>query len=92
LQKTISLKEKQDDFDLFFNTISPSLINKVQSDIFEDKLVLNKSINRSLMQFKLRSIKDRRKNQMMSPSDINKLNKNCFKRLFYRGKPDDDDD
>ena len=70
LLKTMSLKEKQLDFDLFFNTISPSLKNKVQSNSFRDKLMLNLTINRLLVVFKSRSIKEMRKQALISPSEM----------------------
>lgn len=45
----MSLKEKQEDFDIFFNTISPSLKNQVQTNSFQDKLFMNISINKILI-------------------------------------------
>lgn len=92
MQKTVALKEKQEDFDLFFNTISPSLINRVKSDIFEDKLVLNNTINRALLHFKLKSIKDLRKQKMLLPSGKKKKNNDCIKRLLFQRIPIEEDE
>lgn len=66
----MSLMEMQKEFDIFYNTISPSLKNKVQSNTFKDKLFLNKSINRVLINFKTRSIKNMRKKNLISPSEF----------------------
>lgn len=88
----MALKERQDDSDLFFKTISPSLANRVQSNMFADKLVLNNSINRTMMFFKIKSIKELRKQAMLSPSEMEKLERNCIKRLFRKKMPVDVDE
>ena len=45
------------------------MVNKIQNDSFKDGLITNLVINKVLIHFKLKSIKELRKRAMVSPSD-----------------------
>ena len=49
MQKTLSTRETQDEFDKFFEIISPSLKVKVQNHIFSVKIMMNPIVNKIMV-------------------------------------------
>lgn len=61
IAKTQATKELQQEFDQFFEIISPSLKVSIQSNIFKNVLMTNKVLNKLLVFLKIKEIKALRK-------------------------------